>query len=251
MDIAVPGTGKWILVTGGSRGIGRGLVERLCAAGYEVAFTYRHSADQANALEQAMAEAGGEARGYRCDSGDPIAVRGLADELLARRGAPFGLINNAGITRDALLMRMSDAEWNEVVDNNLNAAFYITRAMVPAMVERAEGSIIQMSSVAGQKGTAGQSNYSATKAALSALTRSLAVEIGRFNIRVNAIAPGYIATDMIQGIPEAQRKSLRNGIPLRRIGEVEDVASLAVFLMGAGASYITGQTFAVDGGLTA
>ncbi|MCD0252497.1 3-oxoacyl-ACP reductase FabG [Xanthomonas campestris pv. campestris] len=242
---------KWVLVTGGSRGIGRGLVEALCAVGYEVAFTYRKSAESAGALEAEIAERGGCAHGHHCDSSDAAAVRELAQELVSRNGAPYGLINNAGVTRDALMMRMSDEEWGDVIGNNLNAAFYVTRAFLPAMAENGGGCVLHMSSVAGHRGSAGQTNYSATKAALSGMTRSLAVEMGRFDLRVNAIAPGYIETDMIKTMPDAQRRSIRSAVPLRRIGTAEDIAAVAVFLLGPGAAYITGQTFVVDGGLTA
>jgi 3-oxoacyl-[acyl-carrier protein] reductase len=148
-------------------------------------------------------------------------------------------------------MRMSGAQWTDVVNANLNASFYVTRAFVHAMVEQGDGVILQMSSVSGFKGNIGQTNYSATKAAMIGMTRSLALELARFNVRVNAIAPGFIATEMTQEIPEAKLKALGAGIPLRRFGTVREVASLATYLASSDAAYITGQTFVVDGGLTA
>jgi 3-oxoacyl-[acyl-carrier protein] reductase len=243
-------TNRWVLVTGGARGIGLGMVKAFAAADLKVAFTYKSSAESARALESSMAEQGFRVSGHACDSTDEVAVQTLADRLLAEHGAPYAIVNNAGITRDSLLMKMSTEDWRAVVDTNLNSAFFITRAFTPSMIEAGDGVVLQISSVAAHKGVAGQTNYSATKAALTAMTRSLALELGRFNLRVNAIAPGYIATDMFENIPDAQRKSIRNSIPLRRIGAVEDISSLALFLLGPSASYITGQTFVVDGGLT-
>lgn len=243
-------TRRWALVTGGARGIGLGLVKEFAAAGFEVVFTYKSSAETARSVEASMAEQGFRVDGHACDSTDEAAVQALADRLLAERGAPYVIVNNAGITRDSLMMKMSAEDWHAVIDTNLNSAFFVTRAFTPSMMETGDGVVLQISSVAAYKGVAGQTNYSATKAALTAMTRSLALELGRFNLRVNAIAPGYIATDMFDNIPDAQRKSIKNTIPLRRIGAVEDVSSLALFLTGQSASYITGQTFVVDGGLT-
>ncbi|WP_166212321.1 3-oxoacyl-ACP reductase FabG [Cognatiluteimonas telluris] len=248
---AASGTNRWILVTGGARGIGLGLVTAFAKAGFEVVFTYKSSADSARQAEESMAAQGFSVSGHACDSTDEAAVQALSAQLLTQRGAPYAIVNNAGITRDSLMMNMSTEDWRSVIDTNLNSAFFITRAFTSSMLESGDGVVLQISSVAAHKGIAGQTNYSATKAALTALTRSLALELGRFNVRVNAIAPGYIATDMFDNIPEAQRKSIRNSVPLRRIGTVEDVASLALFLLDPSASYITGQTFVVDGGLTA
>jgi 3-oxoacyl-[acyl-carrier protein] reductase len=242
---------KWVLVTGGSRGIGNGLVRAFAAASYFVVFTYKNTSDAAGELEREVADAGGTANGYRLDHTNEAAVRLFAEAQLLERGVPHAIINTAGVTRDGLMMQMHSSQWREVIDTNLNAAFYITQPFVGAMAEQGDGVILQISSVAGIKGVVGQVNYSSTKAALSAFTRSLALELGRFNVRVNAIAPGYIVTAMTQGMPDAQRRALRNAIPLRRMGTVDDVSALAVFLLTSGASYITGQTFIIDGGLTA
>lgn len=247
-------TGKekgWILVTGGSRGIGRGLVETFARAGYDVVFTFRSGADAAREVERATRDIGRPARGVRCDCGDEAEMASFARAMLERRGAPYGIVHNAGVTRDALLMQMTDAQWHDVINTNLNGAFYVTRSFIQPMSERGEGVVLLMSSVAGHKGVVGQANYSATKAALGAMARTLALEAGRFQIRVNAIAPGYIATDMVEEMSEMQRKAIKGRIPLRRIGEVGDVAALALFLVSDAASYITGQTLVVDGGLTA
>jgi 3-oxoacyl-[acyl-carrier protein] reductase len=239
---------SWILVTGGSRGIGRGLVLGFVRSGFEVEFTYQSNSD---AAAQTEGEAGGGARGHRCDSADQAAVDALAEHLIAEKGAPRAIVSNAGVTRDSLLVNMTPAQWHDVVGANLNGAHFVTRAFTASMIEAGDGVILLMSSVAGQKGVAGQSNYASSKAALSGMARALGAELGRFGIRVNAIAPGYIATDMLGAFPDAQRRSIERGIPLRRLGTVDDVVPLAEFLVSDRARYITGQTLVVDGGLTA
>jgi len=242
---------RWVLVTGGTRGIGRGIVEAFAADGYRVCFTYRQSSEVADALVQQLAAAGHQAEGVCCDCSDEAAVRSLADTLLTRHGAPHAIVNNVGITRDVPLMRMSDQQWREVMDNNLNSAFFVTRNFAGAMAEQGDGVILQMSSVTGIKGNPGQTNYGASKAALIGMTRSLALEMSRFNVRVNAVVPGFIETEMVAEIPPAQLTTLRKGIPLRRLGSVKEVAALCLFLSSADGSYMTGQTFVIDGGLSA
>ncbi|MCG7534482.1 3-oxoacyl-ACP reductase FabG [Pseudoalteromonas sp. OOF1S-7] len=240
----------WVLVTGGSRGIGKGLVKAFCQQGYEVVFTYLNSSEPACKLQEELEVAGHSARGYRCNGTDEQQVNAFAAKLIAEKGAPATIINNAGITRDGLLMSMPSSDWLDVINANLNGSFFMVRAFVNCMIEAGEGVIINMSSVSGSHASAGQCNYSATKAGLEGMTRSLAAELSRFGIRVNAIAPGYINTEMLDSIPDTEKKSIRRKIPLRRLGEIDDVAELALFLASSKASYITGQSFTVDGGLT-
>jgi 3-oxoacyl-[acyl-carrier protein] reductase len=240
----------WILITGGSRGIGKGLVKAYAAAGYHVVFTYLSAHNTALELEEELQKEGHSCKGYQCNGTDEVAINELASLLITKLGAPAAIINNAGITKDSLLMSMDSKDWLDVININLNGSYFITRAFANAMVEAGEGSIINMSSVSGYRGSSGQTSYSATKAGIEGMTRSLALELSRFNIRVNAIAPGYINTEMLDSIPDVQKKSIRKKIPLRRLGEVNDIAELALFLSSNKASYITGQTFVIDGGLT-
>ncbi len=242
---------KWVLVTGGTRGIGKGLVEAFCRDNYDVIFTYQNSRDIAEQLEKSIGNANGVAIGYCCDGADEDAISLFGREILSQRGAPYAIVNNVGITRDAVLMRMSTEQWLNVINVNLNSAYFSIRVFIDSMLEQGEGVILQMSSVSGLKGNLGQTNYSASKSALIGMTRSLAIELGRFNIRVNAIAPGYIDTEMLADIPEKKAKAIKDTIPLRRLGTVKEVASLAVYLASQDSAYITGQTFVIDGGLTA
>lgn len=241
---------KWVLVTGGTRGIGRGIVEAFANDGYDVVFTYQRSAETAG-LMTTRHDNGATISGYVCNSSDEVAVREFSNTMLVTRGAPYAIVNNVGITRDAALIGMQIDQWKDVINTNLNSAFFMIRCFVQAMVELGDGVILQMSSVSGIKGNIGQTNYSATKAALIGMTRSLALELARFNIRVNAIAPGFIATEMVDQLPESQQASIRKSIPLRRLGSVKEVAALTRFLASADGAYITGQTFVIDGGLTA
>lgn len=241
----------WVFVTGGSRGIGAGIVRGLAAAGYDVIFTYLSSSEAADALAAECSRGGIRCRGLRCDMADGDQVDALAEELCHVYGAPYAVINNAGIARDSLIFMMGRDKWSDVIRNNLDAAYYVTHAFIPKMVENEGGCLINLSSVTAIKGNAGQSNYGATKAALIGLTKSLAVELGRFKVRVNAIAPGLIETEMTDKMPENQRKKLVGHVPLGCLGSVDDVSAMVVFLLGAGGRYITGQTLVIDGGLTA
>lgn len=241
----------WVFVSGGSRGIGAGVVKALVDANYSVAFTYVASDDAARALEDALGNEDNWCRGYKCDMGNQESVDQLAAELQAVHGAPYAIINNVGITRDALMLHMSAQHWGEVIRNNLDSAYYATRAFTAGMIERGDGCIVNMSSVTGIKGNPGQANYAATKAALIGMTRSLAVELGRFNIRVNSVAPGIIATEMTASLTDQQVRKIASQVPLRRLGRVDEIAATVTFLLSRGSCYTTGQTFVVDGGLSA
>jgi 3-oxoacyl-[acyl-carrier protein] reductase len=248
---AAPGTRGWAFITGGTRGIGRGLVEAFAAEGREVVFTYLSSVDSADGLVHQLALTGARATGHQCDCTDEAAVATLAATLVRERGAPAVVINNAGVTQDAPVLRMTSTQWHEVIRANLDSAFFVTRHFVESMVEAGDGVILQMSSVTGIKGNPGQVNYAATKAGMVGMTRTLALELARFNVRVNAVLPGFIETEMVKRIPEAQLTGIRRGIPMRRMGRVEEVAAMCRFLASTDAGYVTGQTFVIDGGLTA
>src|SRR6516165_4488310 len=206
MNNTVEGLGPWVLVTGGSRGIGRALVREFAARGDRVAFTFRSAEAEARSIESEVAASGGQAFGYQIDGTDSDAVTAFADRLLAEQGAPRAVINNAGITRDGKFLSADQKSWRDVIANNIDAMFYITRAFIPAMVEQGGGVVLQMSSITAIKGNPGQTNYGASKAAMIGFTRSLAVELARLNIRVNALLTGLIATDMVDEMPEAARK---------------------------------------------
>jgi 3-oxoacyl-[acyl-carrier protein] reductase len=235
---------QWVLVTGGSRGIGREIVRRLAQGRRSVIFTYLNPDHDAAVLPDESV------RGFRCDGRDLAQVTTFAEMMLADYGPPMAIINNAGVTRDSLLLNMTWEQWNDVLQSNLSSTFNVTRAFIGRMMEQGEGSIVQISSVSGLKGKVGQTNYCSTKAALIGFTRALALELARFNIRVNTIAPGYIETEMTQSIPESERRKIIKEIPLRRMGKASEVGALVDFLLSEDAGYITGQTFVVDGGLT-
>lgn len=241
----------YVVITGGTLRIGKGHVTAFAQAGYSVIFTYKSSSASAKKIEQGAAAKSLDVKGYQCDVTDMQSVNGLAETLFSDNIIPVGLINNPGITNDALLAKMSSEQWHSVIDTNLNAVFNVTRSFVPKMMELDSAAVINISSVSGHKGNPGQTNYSSSKAALTGLTKSLPLELARFNIRVNSISPGYIDTEMLQTIPEDQRKKIKKSVPLRRIGSIDDVASLALYLMSDGASYITGQSILIDGGLSA
>jgi 3-oxoacyl-[acyl-carrier protein] reductase len=241
--------GKTALITGASRGIGRGIAITFARQGAQVAFTYLSSVEQGQALEAELTAFGVKAKGYRSDAADFKA----ADELVTAVCADFGtldvLVNNAGITRDTLLMRMSEQQWDEVIHANLKSVFNLTKAAQRPMLKQRKGSIINMSSVVGVKGNAGQANYAASKAGIIGFTKSVALELGSRNIRSNAIAPGFIETEMTAALDPKVVDSWRQAIPLKRGGTVDDVANLTLFLASDLSSYITGQVLNVCGGM--
>jgi 3-oxoacyl-[acyl-carrier protein] reductase len=240
---------KVALVTGATRGIGKGIALSFAKNGAHVAFTYLSSEEKAKALEAELSAFGIKARGYKSDAGDFKAADELVNSVVTDFGTVDVLVNNAGITRDTLLMRMSEQQWDEVINANLKSVFNLTKAVQRPMLKAKKGSIINMSSVVGVKGNAGQSNYAASKAGIIGFTKSVALELGSRNIRSNAIAPGFIETEMTGALDEKVIQQWREGIPLKRGGSTEDVANLALFLASDMSSYITGQCISVCGGM--
>jgi len=240
--------GKVALVTGASRGIGRGVALALAAAGAEVACAAR-TREAAEATVRDIEAAGGAGSAWSMDIASDAAVESAVSAMIERYGKIPLLVNNAGITRDTLILRMKQEDWNAVVDTNLTGAFRVCRAVVPNMIRGKFGRIVNVSSVVGSMGNAGQVNYAASKSGLEGFTRSLAREVASRNITVNAVAPGFIDTDMTRELGELAREGLLAQIPLRRLGTAEDVAAAVVFLLGEGASYITGATLHVNGGM--
>lgn len=234
------------LVTGATRGIGAAIARALAAAGARVVGTAT-SAAGAEAISAALAGSGG--RGVIYNASDRSGVESLLADLEAHEGLPSILVNNAGITRDGLILRMKDDDWDQVIDTNLSAVFRLSKACLKRMLKERRGRIISITSVVGAIGNAGQANYSAAKAGLVGLTRALAREVASRGITVNAVAPGFIETDMTGALNEAQRASYYGQIPLARFGSVEDIAAAVLFLAGPGAGYVTGQTLHVNGGM--
>ncbi len=241
-------TGKLALVTGASRGIGRAIALELARAGALVIGTATTD-NGALAITRALHDAGLHGQGMVLDVSSAAAVEKLVDFLKEQHGMPAILVNNAAITRDNLLLRMKDDEWQAVLDTNLGGVFRLARTCLRDMIKNRWGRIINISSVVGATGNAGQVNYAAAKAGLEAFTRSLAQEVASRNVTVNAVAPGFIDTDMTRELPEAQRSALLAKIPLQRMGQPEDIAQTVAFLASNAASYITGQTLHVNGGM--
>jgi 3-oxoacyl-[acyl-carrier protein] reductase len=240
---------KIVLITGASRGIGKAIAEECVRQGATVAFTYLSSEEKARALEAELTANGGKAKGFRSDASNFDQAQQLVDDVVAEFGTVDVLVNNAVITRDTLLMRMTEEQWDEVINTNLKSAFNLTKAVQKPMLKARSGSIINMSSVVGVKGNAGQANYAASKAGLIGFTKSIAAELGSRNIRCNAIAPGFIETEMTDALNPEVVQGWRNGIPLKRGGQPIDVANATVFLASDMSAYITGQTLHVCGGM--
>ncbi|MEL6559572.1 MAG: 3-oxoacyl-[acyl-carrier-protein] reductase [Bacteroidota bacterium] len=241
--------GKTALITGASKGIGKAIAEKYAEQGANIAFTFLSSVEKGQALEEELKAKGINAKGYRSDASDFAA----AEELIANVVSDFGsldiLVNNAGITKDNLLMRMNEEMWDQVINVNLKSCFNTVKAATRTFMKQKSGSIINMTSVVGVKGNPGQANYAASKAGIIGFTKSVALELGSRNIRSNAVAPGFIETEMTDALDEKTVQSWRDGIPLKRGGLPNDVADCCVFLGSDMSAYITGQVIQVDGGM--
>ena len=240
--------GKVALITGGTRGIGKGIVEEFVAQGAKVAFTYAGSVEKAKALESELSLKS-MVKSYQSDASDFDAAQQLIEQVLADFGQIDILINNAGITRDNLMLRMSKEDWDTIIKVNLDSVFNLTKAVIKPMMKAKSGSIINMTSVVGVKGNAGQANYAASKAGVIGFSKSIALELGSRNIRCNAIAPGFIETEMTGALDEKIVQGWVEQIPLKRGGQPKDIADACVFLASDMSTYITGQVLNVDGGM--
>lgn len=238
--------GKVAIITGATRGIGKGILETYIQQGARVAYTYASSVEAAKALE---AQYGDQVIGFKSDASDYDAAQQLVQDVLNHFGQIDIVINNAGITKDNLLMRMSFEDWQKVIQVNLDSAFNLTKAVIRPMLKQRNGSIINMSSIVGITGNAGQANYAASKAGLIGFSKSVAQELGSRNIRCNVVAPGFIETEMTAKLDPKVVEEWRNNIPLKRGGSVEDIANSCLFLGSDLSSYITGQVISVDGGM--
>ena len=241
--------GKIALITGASRGIGRGIAKAFAAQGADVAFTYLSSVEKGQALEAELAAEGIRAKGYRSDASDFEQAQALVDEVIKDFGRIDILVNIAVITRVGLLMRMGKDQWDAVIRANLDSVFNLTKGVQRYMLKQRSGSIINMSSVVGIKGNAGQANYAASKAGIIGFTKSVALELGSRGIRCNAIAPGFIATEMTESLDPKVLEGWLESIPLKRAGTVEDIANACLYLGSDLSSYVTGQVLSVNGGM--
>ncbi len=238
--------GKTVLVSGGSRGIGAEIVRSLANAGAKIAFTYQQNSSAADSLSS---ELGQNVLAFHCDSRDMKAVRATVEEVTAKLGPIYGLVNNAGITRDKPLVMMTEEEWHDVIDTNLTGVFHFCRAVIFSMIKGKQGKIVTIGSVSGQIGNRGQTNYSAAKAGVIGFTKALAKETAQYGITVNVVSPGYIDTDMVRRLPEQTLKQAIEYTPAGRLGTTQEVASLVRYLLTEDANYITGQVLTIAGGL--
>ena len=240
---------KTALVTGGTRGIGRAIVLELAAAGADVAFTYARSAEAAEEVKKEVEALGRKALSYPADAADAARADEVISDIVKEWGKLDVLVNNAGITKDTLIMRMSEAQWDDVITTNLKSVFNYSKSAVRPFMKARAGSIINISSVVGLSGNAGQTNYAASKAGIIGFSKSLAKELASRNIRVNVIAPGYIKTEMTGQLPEKVMDAIKASIPMGEAGEVQDIAAGVVFLASDASRYITGETIRIDGGM--
>ncbi len=241
--------GKVALVTGGSRGIGRSIVLHLAHSGADVAFTYRSRVEEANSLVAELQSMGRKAAAFQSNAADTNQSNDVVQNVIKDFGRLDILVNNAGVTKDGLLMRMSEQDWDEVITTNLKSVFNFTKAACRQMMSQQSGKIINISSVVGVVGNAGQSNYVASKAGVIGFTKSIAKELASRNVQVNAIAPGFIETDMTEKLNEKQKEAILGIIPQKRIAKPEEIAAVVCFLASSDSNYITGQTINVDGGM--
>ena len=241
--------GKVALVTGGTRGIGRAIVLKLASAGASIAFTGQRESEALRQTESEVANMGVKCKAYISNASDYTLTQELVSEIHKEFGKVDILVNNAGITKDTLLMRMSEEQWDDVINVNLKSTFNFTKAVVPIMARQRQGSIVNISSIVGLNGNPGQANYAASKAGIIGLTKSVAKEMGARNLRVNAIAPGFIATEMTDALPQEVKDDYAKRISLRRLGQGEDIANVVLFLASDLAGYVTGEVITVDGGM--
>ena len=242
-------SGKTAIITGASKGIGKGIAETFAKQGANVAFTFLSSVEKGQALEHELQQYGTKVKGYRSDASKMEDAEALVAQVVEDFGGVDVVVNNAGITKDTLLMRMTEEDFNRVIEVNLNSVFNMTKAVQRTFLKQRSGSIVNISSVVGVKGNAGQANYAASKAGIIGFTKSVALELGSRNIRCNALAPGFIETEMTAVLDEKTVQQWRDGIPLKRGGSAEDVANACLFLASDMSGYITGQVMNVCGGM--